>query len=956
MKTPRRTFPFSRNSLAVASLAILTASMASSNAYSSTQIVGDDGTDTLDISTSDSSGNDVVVGAQATGSGLVTVSNGATWDVGTLTVGDAGTGSVTISGSSTLSSAGVVVVGAQAGGQGSQTFSDGSTWKSTGDLIVGDAGTGSFSVTDGNMINTGAFVVIGAQAGGQGSVTISGSTIWNNNYAELIVGNYGTGSLSVDAISVSTSGTFVIGAQAGGEGSVFVSGSSIWNAGDLTVGDAGTGSLVISGSAQLNNFGNGTVIGAQTGGLGSAFVSGSAAWTSVGNVFTIGDAGTGSLTISETAAVTSLGEVALGAQADGKGSVTVSGSSSWKIGFSAGPINNLTVGDAGTGSLAIWDGALVTVSGDTVVGAQVGGKGSAIVSGTGSSWETGGDLSVGKLGDGLVALFDGALITNNNGFIGTGDGASGLVVVSGTGSRWQNDGNLTVGGERGRGILAIADGGSVRAANYSQSKNGTLEIQLSSHSHYGGLSVVGAANLDGKLEVSFLNGFRAKVGDKYTIITAGEVSGKFDATSTGTIMKASVDYLPESVLLEIEQGSFAALNGELGYTPNQLRVAKALDKIAGDSKVSKLIGELDILPIDQIPDALTLLSPEEFAAIFNIGFATAQIQLENIERHLDDVHNGVAGFSTNGLALSNSHGMLTAEGLSLAGFDGKSMVGKQAFVPVVETDRRWSFFATGVGEFGDIESTANAPGAEFTTGGVTIGADYRLSQNAVVGLTLGYANTSTDLSNGGDLDIDGGKIGLYGSVFGNGFYLNGAVGGGYSSYDTKRSTFGGYANGNTDGVDFSALLGTGYDAHFGGLTVGPIASVRYAYVGIDGFTEDGSLAPLHIDSQSQDSLKSTVGLKAAYTWQAGQVVITPEVRAQWAHEYLDSTASVESRFAAGDSFTVDGPDIGRDSLLLDAGLSVQFNPAMGVFAYYTGEIGRDNYSSNSINGGVRINF
>jgi len=66
---------------------------------------------------------------------------------------------------------------------------------------------------------------------------------------------------------------------------------------------------------------------------------------------------------------------------------------------------------------------------------------------------------------------------------------------------------------------------------------------------------------------------------------------------------------------------------------------------------------------------------------------------------------------------------------------------------------------------------------------------------------------------------------------------------------------------------------------------------------------------------------------------------------------------VESSFVGGAGvFTVTGPDLGRDSLLVDAGLSVQVNPALSVFAYYTGEIGRSNYSSNAVNGGFRISF
>ena len=152
-----------------------------------------------------------------------------------------------------------------------------------------------------------------------------------------------------------------------------------------------------------------------------------------------------------------------------------------------------------------------------------------------------------------------------------------------------------------------------------------------------------------------------------------------------------------------------------------------------------------------------------------------------------------------------------------------------------------------------------------------------------------------------------GKWGLYGTIFGNGFFLNSVVGGGGDNYDTKRDTLGGMARGSTEGNDFNALLGTGYTYAKGGLRVGPISSIRYSWVGIDGLTERGSLAPLHIAAQSEGSLKSTAGLQTSPAWQVGAMMITPEIRAQWQHEYLDSSRGIGASFLPGGSFQVFGP-------------------------------------------------
>jgi outer membrane autotransporter protein len=90
----------------------------------------------------------------------------------------------------------------------------------------------------------------------------------------------------------------------------------------------------------------------------------------------------------------------------------------------------------------------------------------------------------------------------------------------------------------------------------------------------------------------------------------------------------------------------------------------------------------------------------------------------------------------------------------------------------------------------------------------------------------------------------------------------------------------------------------------------------------------------------------------------GNVLVRPEIRAAWQHEFGDRDYSLVSRFAngAGNSFTVNGPAIGRDSLLIGAGAAVMFNDRISAYAYYDGEVARTNYSSHNVSAGVRVTF
>jgi outer membrane autotransporter protein len=150
----------------------------------------------------------------------------------------------------------------------------------------------------------------------------------------------------------------------------------------------------------------------------------------------------------------------------------------------------------------------------------------------------------------------------------------------------------------------------------------------------------------------------------------------------------------------------------------------------------------------------------------------------------------------------------------------------------------------------------------------------------------------------------------------------------------------------------------GYDFKAGGLTFGPTASFNYTYVGTNGYTEHGSLAPLDIHGGKGESLRSAFGLKASYDWKCGGILIKPEIRAAWQHEYGDASYALDSSFAsgAGGAFMVNGPKFGRDSALLGAGFAIMFNERFSTFFYYDGELGSTNYNSTSVTGGVRLAF
>ncbi len=621
-----------------------------------------------------------------------------------------------------------------------------------------------------------------------------------------------------------------------------------------------------------------------------------------------------------------------------------------------------------------------TVQLDDLNGANIGGASIFTVN---SGLFTGSIFDNAKGGQ-LVKNSTGTLIlTGNNPYVGNTTINGGTLQVDGfIGSR--NTFVNLLGTLSGSGIVGgnVINGGLVSPGhspgtltvngNYTQTAAGTLLIEVAGKNagQFDVLAVGGAANLNGTVRILNTGSVRIKRNETVTFLTAGGgVNGKFSnevvaGFSGGTLVQAKVVYQPNSVQLKGKLGSFA--NGIGGLTENQNAVARQLDKAENTNRANKLLDFLSTEQIGKLRGDLDKLAPEELVSVFNIGMSLANVQSANLERRMGDLQAGTAGFSASGYGMSGGtqsypgDASYNSGGTSYGARGPEGKGGKELRAP--EESNRLGVFITGVGEFTNIGNTANAQGYDLTTGGFTIGVDYKVTPNFVIGINTGYARTGADLTNNGRVTVDGAKLGLYATYFtGTGFYVDAAVNGGYNSYDTRRGALQGTASGSTKGGEFNALFATGYDWRTeGGLSIGPVASVQYTNVSLDGFREHGSLAPLNIANHSAESLRTALGVKMSYDIHplASGVIIRPEVRAAWQHEFGDSSYALDSRFTngAGNTFTVHGPEIGDDSLLVGAGVAVLWNERTSTYVYYDGEIGRTNYSSNNVSGGVRLSF
>jgi fibronectin-binding autotransporter adhesin len=608
-----------------------------------------------------------------------------------------------------------------------------------------------------------------------------------------------------------------------------------------------------------------------------------------------------------------------------------------QVSISAGATLQLNSG--GSVSNLTDNGSLIFAGSETVsFGSVISGPGNVIQDGSGTTILSGRDTYTGGT---IIDL--GTLLVNNTQALGTGN-----VAVSG-------------------GVLGASGTQPINVSgNFTQSTGGTLQLNIAGRApgQFGVLNVAGSAALNGTLRLLNL-GYQPQSGDNLKLVsTGGAIFGRFAKFQNPFALGASFNtidlvYARNSVTLEFFQtntpGGVVSTTDfrSFALTPNQRAAASLLDAVQLDPRAANLIAFLSKEPFADLPGDFQKISPDGLSAFYEISFSNSNIQRLNLESRMDDLHNGSSGFSSN---MKVNGATVNLE--ERVDADGKS---SQAFVePILQPgpENRWGVWMTGFGDFVSVDADANANGYDFTTGGVSLGIDYRISEQWAVGVMGEYSHTWTSLQPSGNIDVNSGRGGLYATWHDHGIYVNGAIYGGQNNYDSSRSGLQGLATGATEGTEWSTFISGGYDFHFGSLTVGPVAALQYTYAHIDGFSENGSLAPMQIQSDAANSLRSDVGFRLFYQWQVGKVIIEPSLKAAWEHEYLYSALPITAGFAGipGPTATFTGPAEGHESAIVSAGVSVQWTPTLSTYLNYDGQLGRGNYSSNAVTGGVRMTW
>jgi T5SS/PEP-CTERM-associated repeat protein len=582
------------------------------------------------------------------------------------------------------------------------------------------------------------------------------------------------------------------------------SSSTLTDSGTAVIGGSGTGTLNVIDGGKVTD--GGTAIGQNPGSTGTVDVSGSGSSVADKGTAVIGAGGSGTLDVVNGGKVNDAA-TEIGQNPGSSGNVVVDGKTS-----SLSDTGSATIGDRGAGTLDITNGGAVNDTNATL-GAQSGSSGIAMVDGAGSQWNNSGTLDVGPAGSGVIDIMNGGTVTADRSTIVGPDG------------KITGDGTITTPTLINNGTVAPAGPNSTTGTltidgNYQQGSKGILDTEIGGpqSSQADQLKVTGTAALSGTLALTSLNNFHPSPGATYEILAAaGGVTGNFtnfvDTLNT-TGLTRTVVVTPNGVVITYLRPPqptppSAVTSGPPAAPSLNLSTSQSLPTtpLTNAQKNSLLVPVVDP-------------SVEQYTSLFEIWFSNANTQRFNIENRFDNVQAGPSGFVSNvSYPKPPPTGKEVLEGKQVTSGKGTTET-TSALQPA--PGNRWGVWTTGFGDFVNVDDDGQAKGYDFTTGGLTVGIDYRLTEHFVVGIMGGYAHTWSDLKPTGSLDVDSGWGGIYAGYFNHGFYVDGSVFGGHQTFESERgSLLGVSANASSGGDVFSGFVAAGYDFHVGHLTIGP---------------------------------------------------------------------------------------------------------------------------------------
>jgi outer membrane autotransporter protein len=502
----------------------------------------------------------------------------------------------------------------------------------------------------------------------------------------------------------------------------------------------------------------------------------------------------------------------------------------------------------------------------------------------------------------------------------------------------------------GTGRLYIDDDTQVNLSGAFTQSNGTLEYFLTTDmtpSGFGQIAATGAANLGGNI-AAFINpaAFAAAGGTTftYTGVITGTTSGTFTNASSIEInslfFEGEADVHAGAVDIILTRLAFGDAHIIHAPTQNQAAVADALEIIYGNAPYSSDFEDL-------------------FAHLFSLPAGS-----EHDVEHIYDELGGAEHADAQEVGLRLNHGFDGVVGSRLKELRATQAAEHHAGIrqnryaeadPIVATDAhpaghglrgstKMGLWLQGYGDWTEVDGDEEAVGYDQDTQGIAGGFDVAVTPALRTGAAVGWSSADAEFVTPGDeTEVDSFHAAVYAAFETGQFYADAIVGFAMQDVSTTRSVELGFdtfdAAANYDATGFDMHAEAGWMVHAGMVTFEPFAALGYAHLSSDDFQETGADAfNLYVDSQTAETLSSSLGARINAAWTDGGVRYLPSLEVAWRHEFLDERQTIVAAFEEDPStrFRIVSSAAARDSAVVKARFGAELSQGVAVFLDYNG--------------------
>jgi autotransporter-associated beta strand protein len=466
-------------------------------------------------------------------------------------------------------------------------------------------------------------------------------------------------------------------------------------------------------------------------------------------------------------------------------------------------------------------------------------------------------------------------------------------------------------------------------------------------------NVTGTATLGGAT-VNAIYASGSYVSKKYTILTAGFVSGTFSSVVNSNLpsnFATSLSYDTKNAYLNLAlnftpSGSTPSGATSSGSTPsgsstsgfgaglnaNQQNVGNTLTNFFNTT------GGIPLVFGALTPAGLSQAAGETATGTQQTTFnAMTQFMGVMTDPFIDGRGNGGApqGSGASGYAATPNTG---------AARDAFAMFNK---APVASFEQRWSTWVAGFGgsQTTDGNTAVGSNSATSRVYGTAVGADYRFSPDTIAGFSLAGGGTNFSVANSGTGHSDLFQAGAFVRHTVGAAYLSAALAYGWQDVTTDRTVTISGADQLRARFDANAWSGRaegGYRFVTPVMGLTPYAAGQFTTFELPSYAEGvlsgASTFALSYGAKSVTDARSELGIRTDKSWALPDSVLTLRGRLAWAHDY-DPDRSIAATFQAlpGASFVVNGAAQASDSALTTASAEIKWMNGWSAAATFEGE-------------------